>query len=267
MRNSKVTKLFSLILLFSFTVISCGDDPASSNSEPPVLPEFENLEPDLSYFESNPPENSNSNYSEAYYYGLSLGSIAFTSQIYLGFFSLAESEQADFNSGEWVWSYDYSYEGESVSIRLTAEENGNFIDWKMYWSYDDGQGNAVTDYLMVEGSIASDGSAGSWTFNTLNPDTNEEEPVLTSEWTSSGEGNLELETDYYDSGSIVTTYTYTQEDNQFTVFYSDTNEENDVTVFWDDKALTGYYQLGSDSSTRSCWDNSYQDVTCSSIGY
>lgn len=267
MHNARVLKLFSVILFFSVTLLSCGDDPVSSNEEPPVLPTFENIEPDLSYFESNPPEESNTNYSDAYYYGLSLGSVAFTSQVYLSFFSLAESEEVDFKNGKWIWEYTYSYEGESVSIKLTAEKNGDFIDWEMLWSFDDGQGTSITDYSVVTGSTASDGTSGSWTFNTLNPDTNQEEPVLVSEWTSSGEGNLEIQTDYYDAGSVVTTYTFTQDGNEFTVFFSDTDEENDITVFWDEEALTGYYQLGSDSSSRACWDSSYQDVTCSSVGY
>ncbi|MGN8224337.1 hypothetical protein [Gracilimonas sp. BCB1] len=94
-----------------------------------------------------------------------------------------------------------------------------------------------------------------------------EEPVLISEWSTSGENNLEIETDYYDSGSVVTTYTYTQNDNEFTVFLSDTDEENDLTVFWDDEAMTGYLQIGSDSSNRSCWDSNFEDVACASVGY
>lgn len=267
MRNSRVITLFSVVLLFSFALISCGDDPTSANEDPPVLPTFENIEPDLSYFESNQPQQSNSNYSEAYYYGVGLGSIAFTSQAYVSFFSLADSENADFKNGKWVWEYSYSYEGESVSIKLTAEPDGDFINWEMLWSFDDGQGNSITDYAIVTGRIASDGNSGSWTFNALNPDTNEEEPVLISEWSTSGENNLEIETDYYDSGSVVTTYTYTQNDNEFTVFLSDTDEENDLTVFWDDEAMTGYLQIGSDSSNRSCWDSNFEDVACASVGY
>ena len=267
MNQSRVIKLFSVVLLFSFTLMSCGDDPVSQKGDPPVLPQFDNIEPDLSYFEANPPQNSNTNYAEAYYFGIGMGSVALSSQTYLSFLSLASNEDAKYKDGQWVWEYSYSYEGETIDIRLVAEETGNSVVWEMLWSYDDGQGNSFSDYKVIEGEVANDGSSGNWTFNTLNPDTNEEEPSLVANWTSSGANNIEVVTEFYDSNTLLATYTFSQNDNEFTVLFEDSQQQDDVLVFWDDEALTGYYQVGSDTSSRKCWDSNYQDVTCADVGY
>ncbi|MEQ8525710.1 hypothetical protein [Gracilimonas sp.] len=266
MRNSRVIKLLSALLLFSFTIISCGEDPVSSNEDPPVLPEFENVEPDLSYFTDNPPQNSNSNYSQAYGYGVAIGGITSFAQIYTSSFTTATSEDASFEDGQWVWEYTYSYQGESASVSLIAEESDGFINWEMTWTIDS-QEFSLENYTILEGRVATDGSSGNWTFNNLNSETNTEEPFLVTEWSVSGENNFESETDYYQDGSVVTSYTFTQNSNEFTVTYSDVDSESDITVFWDNEAGTGYYQSGSDSANRLCWDDTYQDVTCSSVGY
>jgi len=251
----------------SLVTISCGDDPVSTNEDPPELPEFQNVEADISYFQNNPPQNSNTNYSEAYGYGVSLGSLTFVTQGYLGFFSQANSDEVEFKNGQWIWEYSYSFEGQSVSIKLIAEESGDFVDWQMLWSFDDGQGNSYTDYRLVEGSIAKDGTSGSWTFNSLNPDSGEEEPVFVSTWSTSGDDNLEIQSEFYDGGSLISTFNYSKNDNEFMVSVSEVEAQNDIIVFWDDSAMTGYLQTESDSSTRKCWDSNYEDVTCSSVGY
>lgn len=269
MKQTKLLKLFSGILIMSFITISCSDDPASSNEDPPELPMSQMVEPDVSYFQDNPPQNNDSNYAEAYYYGVGLGSFAFITQSYLGYFSPANSEDADFKDGKWIWEYSYSFDGQSVSVVLTAEDTGNFVDWEMLWSVDDGQGNSFDDYRIIEGSIAKDGSSGSWTFNTLSSDSGDEVPALITEWSSSGENNLETQIDFYgdSDGELVSRYTYSQDENEFMVTLSEESENNDYVVFWDDQAMTGYFQTESDPNTRQCWDSNYQDVVCATVGY
>jgi hypothetical protein len=267
MKQSTILKFFSGILILSLISISCSEDPASSNEDPPELPEFQMAEPDISYFESNPPQNNNSNYAEAYYYGVGLGSFATITQSYLGYFSQANSNEVDFKDGKWSWEYSYSFQGQSVSVELIAEDNGDFVDWEMLWSFDDGEGNSYTDYQVITGSIAKDGSAGNWTFNALDPDSGDEEPALVTEWSSSGEDNLETQVDFYTDGALFSTYSYSQNDNEFMVSLSQESEQDDFIVFWDGDAMTGYLQTESDPTSRRCWDSNYEDVLCATVGY
>jgi len=260
-------KQIALVILLSFVAVSCSDDAVSSNDDAPELPEFQNAEPDLSYFQNNPPQNNDSNYSDAYYYGIGLGSFGFITQSYLAFFSQATTNDADFRNGKWVWEYSYSFEGQSVSIELISEEIGDFVEWDMLWSADDGQGNSYTDYRVVEGRIKKDGSSGTWVFNNLNPDSGDEVLELETNWSSTGDNNLQTQVDFYENGIITSSYNYSQDENEFLVSLSETDSQDDITVFWDDIALTGYYQEGSSTSTRFCWDSSYQDVSCSAVGY
>lgn len=208
-------RLFSAILLMSlFFWTSCGsDDPVSGmEGNPPALPQFQEIEPDLSYFMNNNPKiQATDNFYEGKSYALGLAMFGQFSQIYGSFFSSASANGAKFNDGVWTWTYSYEFEGQSVSIELTARELVDSIQWEMNWSFNDGQGNSFENYTMVEGNTAKDGSSGNWTFNSLNPDTNTEEPFMVSEWVRSGDDQYELITTIYDDGvQGEEFYTFTQ---------------------------------------------------------
>ncbi|MDZ7807025.1 MAG: hypothetical protein U5K71_07905 [Gracilimonas sp.] len=264
MKNYTI-RLFSIILLMSlFVWTSCGgDDPVSGvDQDPPSLPQFEQIEPDLSYFmENNPKIQTTDNFYEGKSYVMGLLMFGQFSQVYSSFFSSASSESAEFNDGVWTWTYSYSFEGQSVSIELTAQELVDVIIWEMNWSFDDGQGNSFENYTMVEGTTAKDGLSGSWTFNSLNPDNSTEEPFMISEWERSGDDQYELITSFYDEGvQGEEFYTFTQNGTSFDVTYVYGSET--IIVHWDSSTQTGYYQIGDDPNNRYCWDSQFQDVSC-----
>ncbi|WP_103664793.1 hypothetical protein [Gracilimonas amylolytica] len=265
MKNYTI-RLFTVTLLLSlFVWTSCGsDDPVSGMDEdPPAIPTFEDAEPDLSYFmDNNPKLQTTNNFYDGKSYALGLMTFSQFGQIYSSFFSSADTEEAEFDNGVWTWTYSYAYEGESISIVLTAQELTDSIRWEMNWSYDDGQGNSFEDYTMIEGTMANDGSYGDWTFNSLNPDTNTEEPLMTSEWTRSGDDQFELETRLYgDSGQEGEEfYTFVQDGTSFDMTYTYGTEN--IYIHWDTSTETGYYQIGNDSGNRYCWDSQFQDVSC-----
>jgi hypothetical protein len=258
-------KLFSAILLMSlFVWTSCGsDDPVSGiDEDPPTLPQFEEIEPDLSYFmENNPKIQTTDNFYEGKSYALGLAMFGQFSQIYSSFFSSASTEGAEFDNGVWTWTYSYAYEGQSVSIVLRAQELVDAVSWQMDWSFDDGQGNSFENYTMVEGTTAKDGSSGNWTFNSLNPDTNTEEPFMESEWVRNGDDQYELTTSFLDNGALGEEfYTFTQNGTSFDITYVYGSES--ILVHWDSSTETGYYQIGDDLNNRYCWDSQFQDVSC-----
>jgi hypothetical protein len=271
MKYSNTIKLSSFLLIFVLFLTACGDDPASSvNEDPPEFPEFENIDADLSYFEQNSEstnQENTSNFTEAYFYATGLSTVTASGLFYTAFFNSANQSEAEFNDGIWRWEYSYSYEGETASIVLTSQEIGDNIVWEMNWSYDDGQGNSFEDYTMIEGSVAKDGSSGSWRFNSLNPDNNQEEPFMETTWERSGDENFESTTEFFGEGAGVQTYTYTQNGNVFDVTYNDTGSDNNIYVHWNTSLQTGYYQEGTGTAERYCWNDSFTNVDCSTVGY
>lgn len=271
MKYTNTIKLSSFILMFALLITACGDDPASSvDEDPPEFPEFENIDADLSYFEQNSQatgQENNTNFTEAYFYATGLSAVTSSGLFYTAFFSSANQGEADFNNGTWRWEYSYSYEGETASIVLTSQEVGDNIVWEMNWSYNDGQGTSFENYTMVEGSIAQDGSSGTWTFNSLDPESNQEEPFMETTWERTGEDNFESTTEYFGDGTGVQTYTYTQNGNIFDVTFSDTDSQNNIYVHWNTALQTGYYQEGTETANRYCWNDSFTDVDCSTVGY
>lgn len=271
MRYTNTIKLSSLLVVFALIFTACGDDPASSNNEdPPAFPEFESIENDLSYFEQNSQaanQENTTNFTEAYYYATSLSSVTASGMIYTSFFNSANQGEAEFNNGEWRWEYNYSAEGESISILLISREVGDNIEWEMIWSYDDGQGNSFEDYTMIEGMIAKDGTSGSWTFNDLDPDSNQEVPFMETTWERTGPDNYESTTEFYGYEGGIETYTYTQNGDVFDVVYSSSDSQNNVYVHWNTSAQTGYYQQGTDTANRYCWNETFTDIECATVGY
>lgn len=263
MKSIKTLKLCIAVLIIAMVGVSCGDDPASSNNgEPPEIPEMENIQPDISYFEDNNPQKSvanTENFYEARNFAISLSYLSLSTQFYTSFFTGASQEEANFQDGAWVWDYSYSYEGVSFSMVLTAQESGDFINWDMTYSYNDGQ-NGVEDYTIIEGRTAKDGTEGTWTFNSMD-ETNQEVPAMISEWSSESETEVSISSEFYTDGEVSETYTYERNGNEFSLSLTGFDTENDILVIWNTDTMTGYYQLGNDDPF--CWDENFQNVSCS----
>ncbi|SMO89285.1 hypothetical protein [Gracilimonas mengyeensis] len=264
MRLHLSAKLFILLLTFSLVSVSCGDDPSSSgpDGEPPEFPSFTSIEPDIAYFEDNNPQKAAKvtveNFNEAKYYALSMSTITMLGNMYSGYFSATNESEAEYEDGAWVWDYNYSAQGQSISIKLTAEETSSEILWTMDWSFDDGQGNVVEDYTMIEGAVSKEGDSGQWTFNELNEDTSQETPILTTNWTKEDESAVTIVSEIYAEGTVSSTYNYSQNGSEFTISMTDSSGD-DILVFWEEGA-GGYYQVGAEQ--RLCWDADFQDVEC-----
>lgn len=263
MTINKTIKLLSILLFISLLSISCGKDPVSSNGEPPILPDLVQVEPDLSYFENNNPKvSSTDNYYIARYNALTMSSFSFLVNIYAGYFSGLEREDAKFKDGKWVWEWGLGFGPESFSMKYTAEEKSKSTIWTMTWSFDDGEGYKVTNYKVIVGEVAHDGKSGNWTFNSLDVGNNEV-PALISNWKKESDTKEELTTAFYDedTGEAEDSYTYKRDGNKFSIqLISQYGPEDSIFVFWDTDAGTGYYQQGND---RKCWDASFKDIACS----
>jgi len=271
MFNRKI-RLTATLVVLTVALSACGDSGTNTSEDtPPELPNLEYSQPDVSYFENNSvkAKSASSNYLAAQSIVLGFNALNSIGQLYSGFISSAPSADASFNDGVWEWTYSYSYAGLSSEMRLTAEESGGSTSWALFWSLDDGQGNSVENYNLMNGTVENDGLSGDWTWNSLDPESNTPIPVLTSSWMTDGESEHTVDIEVFgeDSDTVETVINFDQTGNDFMMFADYANTSSDIDIFWNPETGLGYLQEGTDE--RLCWDSSsatIEDVDCSEAG-
>ena len=259
-------KRISYILTAAFLaigLIGCGSDSGGNGGNAPAIPttSVENSQPDVSYFQNAPKTSSQNapsdNFNSARNNVLGSGSLAQIGAIYFPFFQQASGANASFNNGVWEWEYGFSFEGSSVSFRLTAEEVSNGFEWNMYYSANTPEGS-FENYNVISGFVSSDESMGEWTFNALTePGT--EIPIIRSVWEAISDTDRDIDlTIYNDQGQTDDTINYVQDGDIHTMTIG-----SNTTVYWDVSNHQGYIQVGA--AQKMCWSNG-QDVDCASIG-
>jgi hypothetical protein len=259
-------KYIGFFVLFAGLVACSDSNTGSDPGDPPQLPTVQSQEasPDLTFFENNQPKsvaNSShtSNYSDARDFATNNSFRFAYGQSYASFFSSANAQSPDFKNGKWVWEYSYNFEGQSLEIRLTAEDVSAGYRWEYYISYDDGQGNSIDNYLLMEGTTTQDGSEGDWTFNAIDPETDQERKAITSTWEVISDTESNMTVEYFDeSGNAVVTSMYEMDEPVHTLEYIFPNSDN-ITVYWNTDTQTGYIERGTD---RNCWDSNFENVSC-----
>ena len=269
----KLSYTFLIAILF-IGLTGCGDDstgPGNQPGEAPSIPDISQVaQPDISFFEENNPqgqktkqilEDEYSNFSTARFKATVGTFFASFGQVYLGFLNPAYNEAAEFKDGVWEWAYNYSAEGQSVSMRFTAQEQGSSINWDMYISFDDGQGGGYDNYKVMEGTTSQDGSEGQWTFNALDDDNNTAEAAAITEWNVTSETERTISTRIYDQGSLTTTFNYEQNGVEHRMTFIDAENSDEDVVFWNTDTQTGYVIDANDG--KMCWDANLVNTACS----
>lgn len=271
----RTLKSITVLLVLTVGLSGCGDGDSGTNAtedSPPAIPNVEYSQPDISYFQNTSPKakSASPNFMAAQSIVLGFSGLSNIGQIYSGFIESAPENEASFNNGVWEWTYSYSHGGASYEMKLTAEESGGSVSWALYWSFDDGQGNSLEDYNLMNGTTQNDGLSGEWTYNSLNPDTNTPVPVLISSWMTDGESEHSIEVQLFDEGSTAAEVVldYDQDGNDFlmTISYA-SSSESDIEIYWNPESGLGYIQEGT--GERMCWDSSsasVEDVSCSEVG-
>lgn len=252
-----------LLLLFMGTM-GCGNDNATGPEvgDPPALPDLEVIEPDVSYFQNNnlkQKTNANDNYFAAQQVVIGGAYSLALSSMHGGYMSQAETTDAEYDDGVWIWSYSSSFEGLTAEFRITAEELSNgAVQWAMYWSFDNGE-ESVDNYKMFEGTVSADGSSGNWTFNTLQTETNQELPLVTSDWTVSSDTEKQLSTKLYTDGQVDSQIVYEEDQPEFKMTISGQNQDDTTVISWNTDTNIG--SITEEGTTR-CWDDNFEDVPC-----
>lgn len=261
------TKVFLLILVIGLA--SCGKDNSTGpepTEEAPSLPKLEKAEPDITFFEDSSTKFSTSeNQSIANFYlaksmVTSMKAFFRIGNMYGAFLNPANNSEATYNNGVWEWNYNISQNGNTVDIRTTAEKmSDGSIKWAMYWSVDT-ESITLDNYKLLEGTVTEDGKEGGWSFNSLNPETNEEVVAMTADWEITSDVEKDLTIKVYDAGTLSATITYQRNGAEYTMTIDNSSQTNNVVISWNTDTKTGSIVY---EGTEKCWDSEFQDISCS----
>jgi|GEM_PF-3245902 len=282
--------LAALLVLTTLTVTACSDDPASGiDEEPgknaPEIPEvtaFEQI--DLSFFDidegASPdldPENPTA-FQQAQIFSSFANTQAIYSSFFMVVFSGSYGVDPEFQNGKWIWTYSWEVEdieddmfqreetpltqhlgflakseSNMMTINVVAEPVSDGTKWELYIS-GNVDGEDVTDFLMLEGTISDDERVGEWKFY----ETVSSEPSIHVTWNIEDDNkhfNLTLQGDEGDE-PIVITLRQEQNDN-----WVEFKEGKTIVVYWNVETGLGYFE---DDGVRTCFsrEENYQDVEC-----
>jgi hypothetical protein len=234
---------FLSLILILFTFTSCSDNSTGVDDElmdPPLIPEAIPVEVEIDYFSSFP---EFSEATEAYYEAAGYAQVAsFTliggTVIGTGFLELAQSEEARFSNGVWEWDYTFQQGGESLTVRVTAEEVSGGHRWNVYLSGNFSDlGQNLDEFLFLTGIVNNDGTSGGW--NYFSPDS--ENPFMSYNWNITSATEYEAEYTFSDpEDESVFTIRYERDGEENFIFLTGDEFESGIDVYWNTTTLTGY---------------------------
>lgn len=263
-RYFKYVLLIGLMIGFMACDNSSGPD-GPDVGEAPAIPNLENAQPDVSYFETTNKENTTTASSVAFSTAQSMvmgfSMLSSMAQVYQPFLQNAGGAEATFNNGVWEWGYTATHMGTEATIRLTAEEESSGIFWDMFLTVDSPD-MSFEDYNMISGFVNNDGTEGYWNLNTIFNDTGSEQRLLESEWEviSDDESTLEI-TIYNEEGVADGTVNYSK-----SVPVHEMTINTSTAIYWDTEEEIGYV---SEEGEKMCWEGrgtTASDVECSEVG-
>lgn len=272
MLKNTLLKLIAITvtLLFFSACSDSGTDAIEDNDNPveeaPALPNLEYSQPDISYFENTSVQNKaiSNNFLFAKNLVTSFSNLNSIVTFYTTIISSAQQDEGTLNNGVWEWTYDFSFEGLSSEIRITASESANAITWEIFISVDDGD-NSIEDYKIMEGTTQDEGLSGSWTLNSPEPETDTPIPFLNTSWETDGETVSQIITEFLDEsgsmGSLLINFDRNDNEHLMNLDFADASEDK-FEIFWDTAAAFGYIKEGNDDPL--CWDSSESviDISC-----
>lgn len=256
-----ISILFFSIILMLFT--SCGDNSTSVDDagDPPAIPEAIPVEVDVDYFNENQPafgEETEAYYEASGYAQTAAALLNSGTLLGTGFLGIAQDGEAELKNGIWEWTFTYSQGGETVTIRLTAEELGNAFEWNVYLSGNSLQtGETLDNFLFMSGIINSDGTSGGWDY--YFPGT--ASAVMDYEWEITSETNYTSNFTFTDpdtgSQAIIS---YERDGDVNTVSLTGDDFDSVVDMLWNTSTLIGSITI---DGVTTCWDSSFQQTACS----
>lgn len=257
-------RVIGLLLLSTLILSLSGCDDSSTGvdlDDAPQIPETLPVEIDNSIFTDNNPNGAEYQaFSEAGVFAMSANSsLVGATSMGSAFLGFTQNQEPDFIDGLWVWDFSYPGQGESFSIRTTAEEMPNGVEWNVYLngSFDGEQ--ELDNFRYLQGFVSNDGNTGNWQYTY---------PDSSGEFSTEYEWEITSETEFSFSSVInipdeegVLTSNYTRDGDENLLVFNGYETTQNVTVFWNSSTGIGYIDRPGES--RRCWDDTFKQIECS----
>lgn len=273
----KPSLLFLLSASLAFTLWSCDDDPTGPDlDDEPDPPSFDQVELELSIFEDSDHFSSSSfstedvmphfETKEEYFTAYEQAAwYAWFAQFYFetmalfprAYFNQEQWGEPSLDGNTWVWEYAWSYDGESVAFKITAEDTGEAMYWEARYSISTQEEN-IDNALLISAQDYHDGSGGDWQMYDL---MEQDEPVFEFTYELDGDTTtmVDLSFDDQEDGR----YLYEREDEISTLTFWDISDGQSV-IEWNNETGEGFIESPDyQSGERVCWDENYQNTECS----
>ncbi len=253
MRNFKYTSILSVLIAGVLFFGACSD--SNSAGEPPSIPDLSEVRPEFDFFDQNAAKSVN---GDGYQFAASLSQsmeviLTSFSSLPESFLGAANNEEPTFDDGIWTWEYTASGGGESVTIRLEAEETNTRVEWAMFISANT-QEQSFDNYKLFDGFVLNDSNEGEWNIYPFEQN-NSSQPVMTYDWVIESETVASFNFTFDSNNASSLSYDKDSPDNTLTV----RGDGETTIIYWDSSTGTGYYDDGTE---RICWDADFNDVAC-----
>lgn len=270
---------YSTIFILMFTLWSCDDDSPTGPDldDAPAAPSMENVSMDFSIFDGanqfkQLDANSTSTFSEE------IGQLqqngltsyeqaaihAITAQFWFEIMSafpttfFQEQQWGDpkVDGNTWIWEWSHSFEGESVSMVITAETTGDERHWELRYSTQ-GMEEELDNALFLSAQVSLDESYGQWQMYDFMDETT---PVFEIKYELDGEVTtlVDFAFDQENDGRFL----YEREGEIISLFFGDVVDGQGL-IQWNNETGVGFIESpGYRDGERVCWDENFQNTEC-----
>ncbi len=278
-----------MILVLAVALAACSDNGTTgvSDEDPPEPMSFNDIEMDIEIFQQAgklDPDSDIAELSAEFNELLNAGTQAEQMSPYEFAGLWATSADAMFQSfsalpsmwfndqmwGEpeldgdtWIWEFSETFEGESVTIVVTAQESGDMVFWELRYSISTPDGPNFEDELLMSADLRQDGTSGTWTIYELIEDNPENQASVDFEFMIDDGLTTFLEISFSDDiGDNFENVLYEVEDVIASLAYF---EGGSITTFieWNRDTWEGFIESEQyNDGIRSCWDSNLQTTEC-----
>ncbi len=253
-------------LLFGLSVAGCSE--ATDVGTPPVLPEAESMEFDLTFFDSGSPSAASPSgpsrvagvnwFTAAASVGVANLAVAIHTAIPLATWRAAVAQQPVFEDDEWHWRFNTQANGQTYGGDLTVDVAQGDLIAEMRIS---SSALALTDFLWYVGTAPVGGTTGTWEFyDPQSPST----VVGAIDWSHPGTLVWTVSFESMAGPDVGDVLTYDVNGAARSLSFMDASAGTSVLIEWNATTNVGSITAPNfNAGAKACWDATLANVTCS----
>lgn len=279
---TNISKLIVLVLALTL-LWGCGDSSTGPSSDnPPEPPSFERIEMDLGIFnnadfskadlpkdvekirsmvnagDALPMNQGQSPYEAAAFYAFYAEFMFQSFSIYpTVFFNTDLWGDPRVDGDTWIWEFTQNFEGESLTMRVTAETTSTSRIWELRYSYSGSEGPDVDNGLFMSAVISLNGNTGEWAIYDLYEE--QQGALVNFDYVIEDDVTTMLDINM-PQGDERLLY---EVDGQIASLKAFNSGSQNTTIQWNRETGSGWIQSNDyNDGVQTCWDTNFETTPC-----